>query len=378
VPPSGQGRNSTSPETAFNCHNAGAFLETSYLRASNCSGTLGEHSCENRTVVMSFTPFALLLALSLSAQTRTETGLIKGRVVDKDGTPVKAAQVNAELLGTPMAKAIRYVTADETGTFLIDRLAFGTYQVFGKKEEEGFPNTYWFSSIEAPRVTISAQQPSGNVLLMFGSKAGVLAGMVRDARTGKPVLAGFTLRRLSDSWFLSSSQPSNFRIFVPASTDVSLEVESPSYRTWAYMNPTSNSRQLRLEPGAQMHLDITLIPQPEEGRVARLLVPNGYRGQLQLDCDVKDQPPVPQETGARVFKFSSDGKLQTSSSCPRPGSENVYYSYSIDGSMRELSDNYWNGRGMIWGEYNGFRGGKLCEFGFFVGTEEEYVKTTSR
>ena len=239
---------------------------------------LRENSCENRTVVMSLTPFAILLALTLSAQTRAETGVIKGRVVDKDGTPVKAALVNAELLGSPMAKAIRYVTADETGTFLIDRLAFGTYHVFGKKEEEGFADTHWFSSTEAPRITISAQQPSGNVLLMFGPKAGVLAGMVRDARTGKPVLAGFTLRRLSDSWFLSSSQPSNFRIFVPASTDVSIEVESPSYRTWAYMNPTSNSRQLRLDPGGQIHLDITLLPQPDESRVARLLVPEGYRG----------------------------------------------------------------------------------------------------
>jgi Carboxypeptidase regulatory-like domain len=331
-------------------------------------------------VVISLTPFAgfLLLAVSLSAQTTAETGVIEGRVVDRDGTPVKAAKVNAELTGTPMAKAIRYVTADEAGTFLIDRLAFGTYEVFGMKEEEGFANTYWFSSVEAPRVTISAQQPSGNVLLMFGPKAGVIAGMVRDARTGKPVLAGFTVRRLSDSWFLSRSQLPNFRIFVPASTDVSLEVESPSYRTWAYMNPTSNSRELRLEPGGQMHLDITLIPQPDESRIARILVPEGYRGQLQLDCDIKDQPQVPQETGAKVFKFSSGGKLRTSSFCPRPGSENVYYSYSIDGSMREVSDNYWNGRGMIWGEYTVFRGGELRGFGFFVGTEEEYVKTRSR
>jgi hypothetical protein len=329
---------------------------------------------------MSLTPFAgiLFLALSLSAQTTEEAGVIKGQVVDTDGTPVKDAKVHAGLLGGPMAKAIRYVAADEAGTFLIDRLAFGTYRVFGMKEEEGFPDTLWFSSIEAPRVTISAQQPSGTVLLKFGPKAGVLTGMVRDARTGKPVLAGFTLRRLNDSWFLSSSQPPNFRIFIPASTDVSLEVEAPSYQTWAYMNPTSNSRQMRLEPGGQMHLDITLTPQPEESRIARILVPEGYRGRLQLNCDIKDQPAVPQETGAKVFKFSADGILRTSSSCPRPGPENVYYSYSKDGSMRELSDNYWNGSGMIWGEYNGFRGGELREFGFFVGTEREYMKTTSR
>ena len=73
----------------------------------------------------------------------------------------------------------------------------------GMEEAEGFPDALWF--FEPPRVTISAQQPSGTVLLKFGPKAGVLTGMVIDARTGKPVLAGFTLRRLNDSWFLSSS-----------------------------------------------------------------------------------------------------------------------------------------------------------------------------
>jgi hypothetical protein len=52
--------------------------------------------------------------------------VINGQVVDTDGTPVRAAKVHAELLGRPMAKAIRYVTADDAGTFLIDRLAFGT------------------------------------------------------------------------------------------------------------------------------------------------------------------------------------------------------------------------------------------------------------
>ena len=302
--------------------------------------------------------------------------MIKGRVVNSDGISVKGAEVHAELLGSPTFKVIRYVTADEAGEFLIDQLEFGTYQVFGMKEEEGFPDMMWFSPTEAPRVTISASQPSGTVLLKFGPKAGVLTGAVRDARTGKPVLAGFTLKRLNDSWRLTSSQPANFRAFVPPLTEVSLEVDAPSYQKWTYINSTSQSRQLRLEPGGQMHLDITLTPQPEESRIARLLVPEGYRGRVRLDCDIKDQPAVSQETSATVFKFPASGILRTSSSCPRPGSENVYYSYSRDGSLHELSDNYWNGSGMIWGEYNGYHGGELREFGFFVGTEAEYLKTT--
>ena len=62
----------------------------------------------------------LLLALWLSAQTTKVVGVIKGRVVTSDGTSVKGAEVHAELLGRPTAKAIRYVTADEAGEFLID------------------------------------------------------------------------------------------------------------------------------------------------------------------------------------------------------------------------------------------------------------------
>jgi hypothetical protein len=161
----------------------------------------------------------LLLALSLSAQTTNEVGVIQGHVVNSDGISVKGSEVHAQLLGSPMATAIRYVTADEAGEFLIDQLEFGTYQAFGMKEEEGFPDTFWFSRSEAPLVTISASQASGTVLLKFGPKAGVLTGTVKDARTGKPVLAGFTLRRLNDSWLLTTSQPANFRVFVSPLTE---------------------------------------------------------------------------------------------------------------------------------------------------------------
>jgi hypothetical protein len=326
--------------------------------------------------VMSVTRFAgmLFLALSSLAQTKNDAGVIEGRVVDAAGTPVKAATVYVVLDdGRPLASRIPYVMADETGTFVIDQLAFGTYEVFGKKDEESYPDTLWFSAFKPPRVTISAQQPSGTVVLRFGPKAGVITGMVRDEVTGKPLAAALTVKRLSDSWFSETSQPANFRVFVPASADVSLEASAEGYQKWE-----SGSRQLRLDPGGQLHLDIKLRPQPDETRASRFLVPAGYRGRLRVNCHIADQPAVPQDGAVNIFKFSDAGTLKTSSSCPAAGPQNVYVYYSRDESTRAFPSNYWSGNGLIWGEYSGVRGTEVVEFGFFVGTEEEYAIATSR
>jgi len=323
---------------------------------------------------MSLTRFAgiLLLALSVPAQTTTEAGVIQGSVVDAGGNPVKAARVYVLPYG-PLATRARTATADETGAFGIDRLAFGTYDVFGNKEDEDYADTLWFSSTAGPSVTISAQQPTGTVVLRFGPKAGTITGTARDERTGKPVPVGFTMRRLSDSWVHEMSQPPNFRVLIPASEEFSLEASAEGYQKWE-----SGSHPLRLEPGGQLHLDIKLRPQPDKARASRFLVPEGYRGLLRLDCDIGDQSAVPRDTGVNVFKFPDSGTLRTSSSCPEAGPQNVYYYYSQDGSTHAFSDNYWDGNGLIWGEYSGIRGNDVVEFGFFVGTEEEYTKATSR
>ncbi len=313
----------------------------------------------------------LLLALSLQAQPANDAGVITGRVVDAAGAPVKAAGVYVVPLGHPLGTRARTATADNTGAFVIDNLAFGTYGVYGSKEDEGYADTLFFSPIEAPRVTISAQQPAGTVVLRFDPKAGMITGTSRDERTGKPVPAGFTMRRLSDSWVHEMSQPPNFRVLLPASQDFSLEATAEGYQTWE-----SGSRPLRLEPGAQLHLEIKLKPQPDKTRASRFLVPEGYRGRLHLDCGIGGEPAAPRESGAGVFKFGADGNLRTSSACPHPGPQNVYFFYSADGSPRAVPNNYWDGSGMIWGEYSGIGGSDVVAFVFFIGTEEEYLKTT--
>jgi hypothetical protein len=310
----------------------------------------------------------LLLALSLQAQTANDAGVITGRVVDAGGAPVRSAGVYVVPLGHPLATRARTATADENGAFVIDNLAFGTYGVYGSKEDEGYADTLWFSSTEAPKVTISAREPSGAVVLRFGPKAGMITGTSRDERTGKPLAAIFTVRGVSQS------KPPNFRVLIPASEDFSLEATAEGYQTWE-----SGSRPLRLESGAQLHLDIRLKPQPDKMRASTFLVPEGYRGRLQLDCGIVGEPAAPRKSGASVFKFPADGSnSRTSSACPHPGPQNVYFFYSANGSSHAVPDNYWNGSGMIWGEYNGIGSADVVAFGFFVDTEEEYLKRTAR
>lgn len=201
----------------------------------------------------------LLVALSLPAQTTNEAGVIQGRVVDAGGNPVGTAQVFVLPNGDgPLGTFTPFAIADETGAFAIEHLPFGIYNVFGSKEDEGYGNTLFFSSTAAPSVTTSAQQPTGTVVLRFGPKAGTITGTARDEGTGKPVPAVFTMRRLSDSWVYRTSQPPNFRVLIPASEEFSLEASAEGYQKWE-----SGSHPLRLEPGGQMHLDITLRPQAD-------------------------------------------------------------------------------------------------------------------
>lgn len=195
-----------------------------------------------------------------------------------------------------------------------------------------------------------------------------------NAANGAPLNVGLKLTRAAspDKW-LSTSAPPDYRILLPSSTDVLLKVSAPGFKTWSPGHP------LRLEPGAEMHLDISLEPAHDPDlHVSKFLVPDGYVGWLLLEYNVKDTEPVPIEAGVKVFKFPSNGALNTSAPGPETGADDEYFYYSTDGSLREIPTDYRNGKGMIWGQHEGTRNGALSQFGFFVGSEEQYKKYQSR
>jgi hypothetical protein len=144
----------------------------------------------------------VLVTLASSAQVATPTGSIRGKVIDQDGNPIARAKVHAELHGVAMAKAIQFVETDDAGSFIIERLEFGTYDVNGEKEEDEYPDTSWslYADKPAASVTISADKPTVNVELKFGPKAAVIVGSVRDAVTGKPLNSAFKIARDERRW----------------------------------------------------------------------------------------------------------------------------------------------------------------------------------
>lgn len=322
------------------------------------------------------------LATSSVAQDR---GAISGTVVDENSAPVVKAQVNADPMdGRPTGSLVRYVETDSNGHFLIDRLEWGKYRVFAKKEDAGYPDMGWsfYSNDVFPIVAITPTAPVAELRIQLGPKGALLTGSITNAITGAPVNAGFKLISAAtpNNWVSISVAP-DYRVLLPASADVLLQVSAPGYQTWYYGGPYDLSRRspLRLESGSQMHLDIPLVRVHDKNlRPSKFLVPEGYVGWLRLEYMIEDAPPVPVENEMKVFKFPKAGLLNTSSPGPEEAAENEYFYYAEDGAVHEISTEYRDGKGMVWGEYQGSRGGVMSLFGFFVGSEEQYKKYESQ
>jgi hypothetical protein len=316
----------------------------------------------------------LFLAATIGAQD-TGNGSIRGTVVDEKGAPVPGVKVNADTMdGRMRGTLVRYVDTDSSGHFLVDRLAWGKYRLFTIKKDAGYPNTafsfYAGHVSPATTVTLTPTTPTAEVRIQLGPRAGVVIGSVVSAQDGAPVNASFKLTRIAspNEWFSTSVAPI-YRVLLPASTDVLLEVSAPGFKTWTPGHP------LRLEAGAEMHLDIQLEPSHDPNlHPSKFLVPEGFAGWLLLEYNVKDVEPVPAEDGVQIFKFPASGALSTSSVGPQEGAEDKYYYYSADGSLHPIPTDYRNGKGMIWGQHEGTRSGVLSQFGFFIGTEEQYKK----
>jgi hypothetical protein len=317
--------------------------------------------------------------------TAQERGTISGTVVDENGATVNKAKVNADPVDNrPMGSLVRYVETDANGQFLIDRLAWGKYKVFAKKEDDGYPDMNWsfYSDDIFQIVAITPSTAVAKLRIQLGPKGAILIGTVSNIVTGAPVNAGFKLiRAASPEKWISTSVAPDYRVLLPPTTDVLLEVSAPGYVTWCYGGPSDISKRspLRLTSGFEMHLDIRLEPARDPKlHSSKFMVPDGYVGWLQLEYNVKEGPLVPIEGGKKVFKFPASGVLKTSSAGPDRGAEDEYVYYSEADSVHQIPMQYWSGNGMVWGNYEGFKGGVMSLFGFFVGTEEQYKKYQSR
>jgi hypothetical protein len=328
----------------------------------------------NSIPILTSLTICVVCAISNFAQ---EGGSIRGTVLDENGAPISGAKVNAEREnGRPGSLLIRYVETDSHGQFEITRLTWGKYRLFAKNEDAGYPDMRWafYSNDVYPIVALSPGVPEPEIRIQLGPKAGILTGSITNSLTGAPISAGFKLTRTApaNKWISTSVAP-NFRLLLPPATDILLEVSAPGFRTWTLPYP------LYLQPGSETRLDIPLEPSHDPSlHPSKFLIPSAYVGWLLLEYKVKDAQPVPIENSIRIFKFPANGALSTSSSGPDSGAEDEYFFYSQDGTLSEIPADYRNGKGMIWGKHQGSKGGVIVQFGFFIGTEEQYKKYQSR
>src|SRR5215470_17099482 len=140
------------------------------------------------------------------------SGSIRGTVVNENGAPVSGAKVHAEPTDTrPGSHFVRYVETDSRGEFKIDRLAWGKYRLFAKKEDSDYPDMQWafYSNDVFPTVALSAGVSEPEIRIQLGPKAAVLTGSITNALTGAPVDAGFKLTRAAppNKWVSTSVAP---------------------------------------------------------------------------------------------------------------------------------------------------------------------------
>jgi len=119
-----------------------------------------------------------------------------------------------------------------------------------------------------PTCTLTTAVPSAHVIIKVGPPAGAMSGSVSDATTGAPLPTTFLLRRISAAGWISMSQKPAYRVLVPPSVEVTVEVSAPGYQTWYYGGSSDPLKRppIRIESGEEMRLNIQLEPKDSSGK----------------------------------------------------------------------------------------------------------------
>jgi hypothetical protein len=211
--------------------------------------------------VKHFVTLALVVA-SLSAYPQTKnqpSGEIQGTVTDENGNAVSAATVYA----VPQDISFDSIAPRSTKTDRNGAFDFGggfqlrAYKLYSRKDADAYPdrsdNFYADPKVEPPKVDLTEDHPSATIPMILGEKAGVLVGRVVDADTGAALNAKLVFMD-EDGNNHSVLVNGKYRALLPAGKDVTpmVMVMSPDYGSQSPVPP------LRLAPGHEMHMDISL------------------------------------------------------------------------------------------------------------------------
>ncbi len=226
---------------------------------------------------MNRSSLALFFALSLAAvpaypQDNALLGTIRGTVVNEEGQPVAGVFLWATEIDRPSG-AERRVVSDAAGRFTLINLRMARYRVFALKEEDGYPDTSSaiYDNGKIPIVELSASERLVDVRVTIGPKAAVLMGSITDASTGKPIFnPRIRIWRWTDgvdrnTEFRDGSAHANYRLLIPPSKEVGLEISAEGYETWSYRGESGGEKPfpLYLPSGAQKTINVQLRPIPE-------------------------------------------------------------------------------------------------------------------
>lgn len=205
---------------------------------------------------------------------QTNSGMVKGQVLDMKGQSVSNAIVLALETEVGMAGKVPMAYTDRRGMFLFKRLPPGTYEISVEKREDGYPPTYlsFYSAgfVEVPRVTVYEQQTISDVVARLGPKATKLVGSIIDATTNEPIKnlqdVQITLRRVDNPEISYSTGPDiegNFDILVP-SAPFTLEVSAPGHEKWDRRSDELNDKRARTPRSASSDIqEITILLRKE-------------------------------------------------------------------------------------------------------------------
>ena len=183
-------------------------------------------------------------------------GSLSGRVVDADGEPLPSAQLTLDRNSRRLGRG----TVEEDGSFLIEELAAGDYQL--RAGAAGFRAASLTTTLEAGQT-----QELPEIVLEPASE---LRGLVRDGTSGEPV-AGASVAVLDPPGGTTATSDDQGEFTLAAGSDgaIQLQVAATGYP----------SRRLALEPAAQ---------DPDQPFVVELS--RGGRLRVQVWDDAEDAP----------------------------------------------------------------------------------------
>ncbi len=207
-----------------------------------------------------------LTTLTLGQQSGAPSGTISGTVVNEASEFVAGATVFAFPVDGRAIMHVRSAETDKDGHFTIEHLQWGTYRLFGEKQDDGYPDTHmWlYDNGTLSECILAPESTPAATIVSIGPRAGIVTGTISDASTGTPIPnAGITL------WFWNHKERpfvlpagSLYRALIPPDQPVGIEVDAPGYEAWHHLGIGNSPEEtsLQLKSGESLTINIALKP----------------------------------------------------------------------------------------------------------------------